>query len=124
MFVAYAPRINPKIAVAVCIENAGYGATWAGPIASLLIEQYLTDTISTKRLYLKKKMDEAKIIPNYTYILDSLEKQAAKERELMKRMPKDSLKILNKMKEQIQRRNDTIMAEYYFRKYYLNNVKS
>lgn len=124
MFVAYAPRVNPKIAVAVCIENAGYGATWAGPIASLMIEQYLTDTISKKRLYLKKKMDEAKIIPNYTYILDSLEKQAAKERELMKRMPKDSLKLLNKMKEQIQRRNDTIMAEYYFRKYYLNNVKS
>jgi penicillin-binding protein 2 len=37
MFVAFAPRENPKIAIAVAIENAGYVATWAGPIACLLI---------------------------------------------------------------------------------------
>src|SRR5690606_488482 len=36
MFVAYAPRINPKIAIAVAVENSGYGATWAGPVASLM----------------------------------------------------------------------------------------
>lgn len=124
MFVAYAPRINPKIAVAVCIENAGYGATWAGPIASLMIEQYLTDTIAKGRLPLKKKMEDAKIIPNYTYIIDSLEKQAARDREMMKKLSKDSLKIMNNINERIQRQNDTIMAEYYFRRYYLNNVKS
>ncbi|KXK44389.1 MAG: peptidoglycan glycosyltransferase [Bacteroidetes bacterium OLB11] len=85
MFVAYAPMNHPKIAVAVCIENAGYGATWAGPIASLMIEQYLTDTISSNRKGLLKKMNETKIIPNYTYIIDSLDKQKAKERELMKK---------------------------------------
>ncbi|HMT36459.1 MAG TPA: penicillin-binding transpeptidase domain-containing protein [Chitinophagaceae bacterium] len=124
MFVAYAPRVNPKIAVAVCIENAGYGATWAGPIASLMIEQYLTDTIAKSRLPLKKKMDEAKIIPNYTFIIDSLEKQAARDKEMMKRLSKDSLKILNTINEKIQRRNDTIMAEYFFRSYFLNNAKS
>ena len=33
-FVCFAPRENPKIAVAVIVENAGFGATWAGPIAS------------------------------------------------------------------------------------------
>lgn len=124
MFVAYAPRINPRIAVAVCIENAGYGATWAGPIASLMIEQYLTDTIAKGRLALKKKMDDAKIIPNYTYILDSLEKQNARDRERLKKMSKDSILIINKQQDFIKRRNDSIMVEYYFRRYYLNNEKS
>ncbi|MCC7030030.1 MAG: penicillin-binding protein 2, partial [Chitinophagaceae bacterium] len=124
MFVAYAPRVNPKIAVAVCIENAGYGATWAGPIASLLIEQYLKDTIAAGRMGLKKKMEDARIIPNYTYIIDSLEKQAARDREMMKKLSKDSLKVLNNINDLNQRRNDTIMAEYFFRRYYLNSVKS
>lgn len=47
MFVAFAPRENPKIAIAVVVENAGYGSTAAGPIASLMIEKYLNDTLST-----------------------------------------------------------------------------
>jgi penicillin-binding protein 2 len=41
IFVGFAPRVNPKIAFAVVIENAGFGSTWAYPIASLMIEQYL-----------------------------------------------------------------------------------
>ena len=123
MFVAYAPMQDPKIAVAVCIENAGYGATWAGPIASLMIEQYLTDTISPKRKGLLNKMNEAKIIPNYTYIIDSLEKQKDKERELMKKMSKDSLAKLNELNELKQRKIDTIIAKYYFRKRFLNYDK-
>ncbi|MDR1667689.1 MAG: penicillin-binding protein 2 [Bacteroidales bacterium] len=40
-FMAYAPRNYPKIAVAVYVENSGSGASWAAPIASLLIEKYL-----------------------------------------------------------------------------------
>lgn len=46
ILIAFAPRNNPKIAISVYVENAGYGATWAGPIASLLIEKYLKDTVS------------------------------------------------------------------------------
>jgi penicillin-binding protein 2 len=46
VFIAFAPMDNPKIAIAVYVENAGYGATWAAPIASLMIEKYLTDTIT------------------------------------------------------------------------------
>ena len=42
---AFAPRENPKIAIAVIVENAGFGGTWAAPIASLMIEQYLTGQI-------------------------------------------------------------------------------
>lgn len=47
-FGAFAPRENPKIAIAVICENAGYGATYSGPIASLLIEKYLRDSIAGK----------------------------------------------------------------------------
>lgn len=119
MFVAFAPRHNPKIAVAVCIENAGYGATWAGPIASLMIEQYLKDSISAKRQPLLKRMKEAKIIPNYTYILDSLDKVIAREREARKRMPQDSLRKLNARKDSLQRSRDSAMGAYLYRKFYL-----
>ncbi len=48
IFVAFAPKDNPQIAVSVYVENGGYGATWAAPIASLIIEKYLTDTITRK----------------------------------------------------------------------------
>ena len=41
LYIAFAPRINPRIAIAVIIENGGFGATWAAPIANLLIEKYL-----------------------------------------------------------------------------------
>ena len=41
LFVAFAPYENPKIAVAVLIENAGFGATWAAPIAKKIIETYV-----------------------------------------------------------------------------------
>jgi penicillin-binding protein 2 len=56
MFVAFAPRINPKIAIAVVVENAGFGSTYAAPIASLMIEKYINDTIATKRLPMEERM--------------------------------------------------------------------
>lgn len=45
-FFAFAPMDEPRIAIAVYVENAGFGGTWAAPIASLMIEKYLTDSIS------------------------------------------------------------------------------
>ncbi|MEN9340034.1 MAG: penicillin-binding protein 2 [Bacteroidota bacterium] len=118
MFVAFAPRRDPKIAVAVCIENAGYGATWAGPIASLMIERYLKDSIAEKRQYLVKKMKDAKIIPNYTYILDSLDKQMARQKDLLKNRSKDSLKRDQIIKDSLSRRHDSLTARYMIRKFY------
>ena len=53
IFIGFAPMDSPKIAVAVVVENAGFGATWAAPIASLMIEQYLTGTITRKHIYNK-----------------------------------------------------------------------
>ncbi len=47
-FIAFAPKDNPKIAIAVYIENAGFGATWAAPIASLMIEKYIKREITDK----------------------------------------------------------------------------
>ena len=58
VFVAFAPRDNPKIAIAVIVENAGFGATYAAPIASLIMEKYLNDTISVKRKPVVKNMLE------------------------------------------------------------------
>ncbi|MGF7079768.1 penicillin-binding protein 2 [Mucilaginibacter sp. UYCu711] len=48
VFVAFAPRENPKIAIAVVVENAGQGATWAAPIASFIVEKYLRDSITSR----------------------------------------------------------------------------
>ena len=48
IFIAFAPKDNPKIALAVYVENGGFGSTWAAPIASLLIEKHLTDTVKRK----------------------------------------------------------------------------
>lgn len=45
VFIAFAPKENPKIAIAVYVENAGFGGVWAAPIASLMIEKYLTRKI-------------------------------------------------------------------------------
>lgn len=59
VFVCFAPRENPKIAIAVMVENAGFGGVWAAPIASLMIEKYLLG--GTKRPDLEKRILEAKI---------------------------------------------------------------
>ena len=50
MFIAFAPKDNPKIALAVLVENGYWGARWAAPIASLLIEKYLTGEVKRKLL--------------------------------------------------------------------------
>ena len=57
IFIGFAPVEDPQIAVAVVVENAGFGATWACPVASLMMEQYLNGTI--KRKDLKKRIASA-----------------------------------------------------------------
>ncbi len=78
-FVAFAPRDTPTIAVAVIVENSGYGAKWAGPIASLLIEKHLKGEISKKRKYLQRNMERARIIPSILPAIAKEEKQRAIE---------------------------------------------
>ena len=60
IFIAFAPKENPKIAIAVYIENASWGSTWAAPIATLIIEKYLNNTIS--RPALEKQMANGNLL--------------------------------------------------------------
>jgi penicillin-binding protein 2 len=60
IFIGFAPKDNPRIAICVVIENAGFGATWAGPISSLMIEKYLNRT--TKRPDVEKRMIDFNMI--------------------------------------------------------------
>ncbi|MBX2827027.1 MAG: penicillin-binding protein 2 [Flavobacteriaceae bacterium] len=53
VFVAFAPRDNPKIAITVFVENGYWGSRWAAPIASLMIEKYIKGTISRTDLETK-----------------------------------------------------------------------
>ena len=62
VFFAFAPRVNPKIAVAVFVENAGYGGTWAGPIASMLVEKHIRDTITLSK-HLQDRIMNASLLP-------------------------------------------------------------
>ena len=50
VFICFAPKDNPKIAIAAYVENGGFGAAYAAPIASLMVEKYLTGTVSRKDL--------------------------------------------------------------------------
>jgi len=74
MFVAFAPRENPRIAIAVAVENAGFGATWAAPIASLMIEKYLRDTIATSRKPMEDRLLAAHLIDRNVYLIDSAQR--------------------------------------------------
>ncbi len=61
-FIAFAPVESPQIAICVIVEEAGYGATWAAPIASLMIEKYLTHKV--KRKQIEDRMLKANLLNN------------------------------------------------------------
>jgi penicillin-binding protein 2 len=63
IFVAFAPKDNPKIAIAVFVENGYWGARWAGPITSLMIEKYIKRKITRKDL--EKRMLEGSLQSEY-----------------------------------------------------------
>lgn len=62
VFFAFAPKNNPKIALAVFVENAGFGARYAVPIGGLIIEKYLTDTIRPSRKFLEEAMFNSNLL--------------------------------------------------------------
>ena len=76
MFVCFAPKEDPKIALAVTVENAGFGATWAGPIARILMEKYLNDTIQEKSKADVERISNTDLMPKYyirkQFIADSV----------------------------------------------------
>lgn len=102
-FGAFAPRDNPRIAIAVMCENAGKGAQAAAPIASLLIEKYLKDSIvEPERKALADEMANKNLIPKYMLEAlrvqdsarqarqDTLEKRKA-EKERLEKAKQDSI---------------------------------
>ncbi|HVM87648.1 MAG TPA: penicillin-binding protein 2 [Puia sp.] len=65
MFVCFAPRENPKIAVAVVVQNAGYGNAWAAPIGSLLVEKYLNDSLRSESAAKAEQIANTDLMPKY-----------------------------------------------------------
>lgn len=61
VFMAFAPKDNPQIAISVYVEYGKWGATYAAPIASLLIEKYLTGTIAENRKWVETRMLTSKL---------------------------------------------------------------
>jgi penicillin-binding protein 2 len=84
VFVAFAPRYNPKIAIAVVVENSGEGAKWAAPIASFIVEKYLRDSISVRPSGITT---QEFINANRLPVLDNYSGP-----KLKKPLPKDSIK--------------------------------
>jgi penicillin-binding protein 2 len=76
VFVCFAPRENPTIAIAVVVENAGFGSTWAAPIASLMMEKYLNDTLRPERLKEVERIAAANLMPGYLPRLQFIEDSA------------------------------------------------
>lgn len=65
MFVAFAPRENPRIAVVVVIQNGGFGAASALPIASLIMEKYLTDSLRAVSVNKATEIENTNLMPSY-----------------------------------------------------------
>jgi penicillin-binding protein 2 len=75
VFVAFAPRENPKIALVVYVENGVWGSRYGAPIAGLMIEKYIRGEISQSKKWIEKRMLEADLIS------EQQEKKIAKNRE-------------------------------------------
>lgn len=65
VFACFAPMNDPKIAVAVIVENGGFGATWAGPMAYLMVEKYLTDSLRADRKVEVDRIAAANLMPSW-----------------------------------------------------------
>ncbi len=62
IFFAFAPKDDPQIAIAVYVENSGFGGTFAAPIASLMIEKHIRNSIDPSREWLEKRIMEANLM--------------------------------------------------------------
>lgn len=62
-FMAFAPKDKPKVAIAVLVENSGFGATYAVPIARLMVEKYLMGNIRPQDKYIEDRMVSTNLLP-------------------------------------------------------------
>ena len=78
IFVAFAPKDNPKIAIAVFVENGYWGARWAGPITTLMIERYLNKKIT--RIDFEKRMLNGSLKSQYDKLLPRKQQDSISKR--------------------------------------------
>lgn len=109
VFVCFAPAEDPKIAIAVIVQNSGYGATWAGPVASLMMEKYLTDTV--KRIPLQDRMFNGNTIKKYIYTIDSLNREKDRIRDLLRTADQ-------RTQDSLKRMRDDYLVEKMVQRYY------
>lgn len=97
IFIAFAPKDNPKIAIAVVVENSGFGGTWAAPIASLMIEKYINDTISEQNVkYKEKRIIDMNFIEQERL---RLEKEAERKRQKLQKKQEEEKATLTTQKK-------------------------
>jgi penicillin-binding protein 2 len=115
-FLVLRQKINPKIAIAVFVENAGFGATYAAPIASLMVEKYLNDTIAKKRKAIEERMFKAKLIKDMEVGIpktpeqlrqDSLAKVKAKNDRI--KFVEDSIKTAKQKSKDQKEKAETVI---------------
>ena len=104
MFVCFAPRENPTIAIAVVVENAGFGATWAGPIARILLEKYLNDTLQTKSKDDLERISNSNLMPPYLERLQFIEDSTRARRWFETTKDSAYLKKYEVIKKEISKR--------------------
>ncbi len=117
VFVAFAPREHPSIAIAVIVENSGEGAHWAAPIASFIVEKYLKGSISQR---------ESGITPEYFMNANKLPdisyKLKAKAADSLRKLKKDSL-LKRQNSKSIFIKNKTVAVNRYFAEQLENKKK-
>jgi penicillin-binding protein 2 len=97
IFVAFAPRVHPKIAIAVVVENSGEGAHWAAPIASFVVEKYLKGSISPREYINPEYFMNANKLPDIsTYNIKTKPKAAIADTS--KKQKKDSVDKTRELK--------------------------
>jgi len=78
ILVAFAPKDNPKIAIAIFVENGGYGSRIAAPITSLMIEKYLNGEISEATVHRETSMLNISLQEEYNKLIPKIETIAAR----------------------------------------------
>jgi len=90
VFIGFAPMDNPKIAIAVIVENGGFGGSYAAPISSFMVEKYLTDSIKPRSNgYTVKAFSETNLLPA---LIDKTKKVKPTKLDSLKLKKADSLK--------------------------------
>jgi len=111
VFVAFAPRDNPKIAIAVVVENAGQGASWAAPIASFMVEKYLRDSISVRPSGISPdRYINTNLMPDISYYIKQHQKQL--RRDSIRQARKDSIKKAQAIKSASNKNKKPAVADY------------